>query len=104
MPGGDIVVFSGILEGMEYPEQLAALLAHEGTHVQKRHSTRMMVRQMARLLFLSLLIGDVSAVAAVLAENADNVRNMSYSRGLETDADRHGMERMHAAEWTPKAW
>jgi Zn-dependent protease with chaperone function len=102
MPGGDIVVFSGIVDGMERPEQLAALLAHEATHVDERHSTRMMVRQMAGYLFLSLLLGDVNAVVALVAENADNLRNLSYSRGLETDADAHGMERMQAAGVDPQ--
>ncbi len=101
MPGGHIVVFSGIVEGMERPEQLAALLAHEATHVDERHSTRMMVRQMASYLFLSLLIGDVNAVVALVAENADNLRSLSYSRGLETDADQHGMERLQAAGVDP---
>lgn len=101
MPGGDIVVFSGIVERMDRPEQLAALLAHEATHVHERHSTRMIVRQMAGYLFLSLLIGDVNAVVGLLAENADNLRNLSYSRGLETDADRHGMERLQAAGVDP---
>ena len=102
MPGGDIVVFSGIVDGMEHPEQLAALLAHEATHVDERHSMRMMVRQMAGYLFLSLLVGDVNAVVGVLAENADNIRNMSYSRNLETDADQHGMKRMVAAGVDPQ--
>jgi predicted Zn-dependent protease len=102
MPGGDIVVFSGIVKGMEHPEQLAALLAHEATHVHERHSTRMMVRQMAGYLFLSLLIGDVNAVVGVLAENADNLRNMSYSRNLETDADARGIERLRAAGVDPQ--
>ena len=101
MPGGDIVVFSGIVNGMEHPGQLAALLAHEATHVDERHSTRIMVRQMSSYLFLSLLIGDVNAVVALVAENADNLRNLSYSRGLETDADQHGMERMQAAGVDP---
>ncbi|MBK6370823.1 MAG: M48 family metallopeptidase [Flavobacteriales bacterium] len=102
MPGGDIVVFSGIVNGMEHHEQLAALLAHEATHVDERHSMRMMVRQMAGYLSLSMLLGDVNAVVAVLVENADNIRNMSYSRNLETDADQHGMERMAAAGVDPQ--
>ena len=96
------MVFSGIVNGMEHHEQLAALLAHEATHVDERHSMRMMVRQMAGYLFLSMLLGDVNAVVAVLVENADNIRNMSYSRNLETDADQHGMERMAAAGVDPQ--
>ncbi len=102
LPGGHIVVFTGILERMDRPEELAALLAHEGTHVQERHSTRMLMRQLASYVFLSLIIGDASAIAAVVAEHADNVRNLSYSRGLESDADRHGMARMHARGVDPQ--
>lgn len=94
MPGGHIVVFTGILERMDRPDELAALLAHEATHVEERHSTRMMVRNMAGYLFLSLLVGDANAVLAVVAENADKLRNMSYGRGLESEADGVGQERM----------
>lgn len=96
LPGGHIVVFSGILDRMNDPGELAALLAHEGTHVQERHSTRIMVRGLASYLFVSLLIGDVSAVAAVVAENADKLRNMGYGRGLESEADAVGQERLKA--------
>ena len=102
MPGGHIVVFSGILERMDTPGQLAALLAHEATHVEERHSMRMLVRQGASYLFLSLVLGDVNAVVALLAENADNIRNLTYSRSLETDADLLGMERMAQAGVHPE--
>ena len=82
--------------------ELAALLAHEGTHVAERHSTRMLMRQLASYVFISMLIGDASAIVAVVAENADNIRNLSYTRGLEEDADRHGMERLHARGVDPQ--
>jgi predicted Zn-dependent protease len=45
-------------------------------------------------MFVSLLVGDVSAVVAVVAENADKLRNMGYGRGLESEADEIGQERM----------
>lgn len=102
MPGGHIVVFTGILDRMDDPGQLAALLAHEATHVEERHSTRMLMRQMSSYVFLSLLLGDVNAVVAVVAQNADNIRHMSYSRDLESDADGLGMDRMHASGMDPQ--
>ena len=102
LPGGHIVVFTGILDKMDQPGELAALLAHEGTHVAERHSTRMLMRQLASYVFISMLIGDASAIVAVVAENADNIRNLSYTRGLEEDADRHGMERLHARGVDPQ--
>lgn len=94
LPGGHIVVFTGILDRMDSPDQLAALLAHEATHVEERHSTRMMARSLAGYLFLSLLIGDVNAVVAVVAENANAVRNLGYGRGLESEADAVGQQRL----------
>lgn len=102
MPGGHIVVFTGILDRMDDPGQLAALLAHEATHVEERHSTRMLMRQLSSYIFLSLILGDVNAIVAVVAQNADNIRHMSYSRDLESDADGLGMDRMYAQGVDPK--
>jgi predicted Zn-dependent protease len=101
MPGGHIVVFSGIAEKMTTPGQLAALLAHEGTHVEERHSTRMIMRSMGSYVFLSLLLGDLSGVAGVIAQNADNIRGLGYSRSLESEADGVGQERMKASGVDP---
>lgn len=103
LPGGHIVVFTGILGKMDSADELAALLAHEATHVEERHSTRMMARSMAGYLFLSLLIGDVNAVVAVVAENANALRNLGYGRGLESEADAVGQERLLANGVDPHA-
>jgi Zn-dependent protease with chaperone function len=94
LPGGHIVVYTGMLDKLDDPGELAGLLAHEGTHVQERHSTRIMVRGLGSYLFLSMIVGDVSAVAGVLAANADKLRTMGYGRGLESDADEVGQQRM----------
>ncbi len=101
LPGGHIVVFTGLLDRIEGPEALAALLAHESTHVEERHSTRMMVRNLSGYLFLSLLIGDVNSVVAVVADNANSIRNMGYGRGLETEADTIGQRRMAESGMDP---
>ncbi|HEY0977975.1 MAG TPA: M48 family metallopeptidase [Flavobacteriales bacterium] len=91
MPGGHIVVFTGLLDRMTKPEELAALLAHEATHVEKRHSTRSVVRSLSGSVFLALLVGDVSGVVAVAARQADALRELGYSRALETEADTLGI-------------
>ena len=55
VPGGYIVVFDSIIGLMDAPEQLAALLAHEASHVQLRHSTRAIFRELANNMIFSLL-------------------------------------------------
>lgn len=92
LPGGHIVVHDKILNGISSYEELAALLSHEFTHVQNRHSLRSLFRQLGGRIFLALLLGDAGAVTAVIVGNADNLKNLSYSRSLEKEADEEGAQ------------
>ena len=40
MPGGNIIVYDKIIADMNGYEELAALLSHEFTHVNEKHTTR----------------------------------------------------------------
>lgn len=91
IPGGHIVVYDKILNGLSSYPEVAALLAHEFVHVENRHSLKSLFRQLSSSLFLSLLIGDAGAVTSVLAANADNLKSLSYSRRLEKEADERGL-------------
>lgn len=92
LPNGQIVVYTGILNGMKSPEQLAALLGHEAAHVNNRHSTKMLCRNLAGYFIISLLLSDVNGIMAVLAENAQQIHSLSYSRKFEQEADEKGLE------------
>src|SRR5688572_2756525 len=71
MPGGHIVVYSTILEEMKTPEELAALLGHESSHIALRHSLRNIFRDLSRKMFLALLFGNDSGITAVVVDNAN---------------------------------
>jgi predicted Zn-dependent protease len=92
LPGGGIVVYDAILNNMNSSEQLAALLAHEYAHVELKHATRNLFRTLSGYLFLSVIFGDMSGVGGVLIENAHQLRNLGYSRELETEADNQGLK------------
>ena len=94
MPGGHIVVYSTILETMKTPEELAALLGHEASHVGLRHSLRNIFRDLSRKMFLALLFGNDSGITAVVVNNADALKQLQYSRSLETEADNNGLQLM----------
>src|SRR5687768_1497265 len=90
LPGGRIVVYDQLLNKLgSYPE-LAALLAHEFTHIENRHTVRTLLRQLGSKVFLSLIIGDATAVGGVIINNADDLKSLSYSRALEKEADDNG--------------
>ncbi|GGM76706.1 hypothetical protein GCM10010967_05370 [Dyadobacter beijingensis] len=91
LPGGNIVVFDGILRKMKTKEELAALLAHEVSHVHYRHSLRNVLRSLGGYLFLSILLNDINGIVTVLADNSNALANLTYSRELETEADQKAM-------------
>jgi len=94
IPGGHIVVYEAILERMKTPEELAALLAHESSHVMLRHSLRNIFRSLARKMFLALIFGNQSGMISVAVGHADELKGLQYSRSLETEADDNGLQLM----------
>jgi predicted Zn-dependent protease len=94
IPGGHIVVYDAILDRMKTPEQLAALLGHEASHIALRHSLRTIFRELARKMFLALVVGNESGIVSVVVNNADELKGLQYSRSLETEADNNGLQLM----------
>jgi beta-barrel assembly-enhancing protease len=91
LPGGGIIVYDAILNTMHTPEELAALLSHEYSHITLKHTTRNIIRSIAGYLFISVIFSDANSIANLIIDNANNLRNLSYSRELEHEADQNGL-------------
>ena len=101
-PNGVIYIHSGILARMDNEAQLAALLAHEMVHCTHRHSLRVLrsikdrtppkndrpprVRELAQLLGIT---GSIASLGG-------------YTRELETEADRVGLDLAVKANYDPR--
>jgi predicted Zn-dependent protease len=92
LPGGQIVVYSGLLTKMKSFSELAALLSHEFIHVEKRHATRSICRSLGSQFFVGLLFGNMGSLVSVAAGHANEIRSLSYSRQLEKEADLSGLQ------------
>jgi beta-barrel assembly-enhancing protease len=90
IPGGHIVVYSGLLDKMQSYDEFVALLGHESSHIIERHTTRSILKELSTKLFLIFFM-DVSQVGSILLLNADKLRGLSYSRSLEREADEKGL-------------
>lgn len=115
LPGGNILIFEGLWnpkDGLvQTVDELAVVIAHEIAHVNCRHSTEAMTRQMLpNLLFAGAMIwaeiedkDDVQLIlgGAMLAYNGLLVTK--YSREDELEADRVGMMYMAQAGYDPAA-
>lgn len=92
LPDGNIVVFTGIIEEMKDYDELVGLLGHEASHVNNRHSMKMLCRSLSGYLFVSLILGDVNGVMAVIGDNVNSLQSLSFSREFEHQADSEGFK------------
>ena len=112
VPGGIIGVHTGLLKFAQNEHQLASVLSHELAHISQRHYARRLIDQkessipnLAALL-ASILIaataGGEAGLAAITATNAASVDSqLRFSRQLEQEADRVGMETLVRANMDP---
>jgi beta-barrel assembly-enhancing protease len=91
LPGGYIVVYTGLIADTERPEQLAGVLAHEIAHVTERHGMARILEAAGMALVVDMVIGNVEGMIAFGAELFSASAVNAYSRDAETDADVKGL-------------
>jgi predicted Zn-dependent protease len=108
LPGGPVYVNTGLIELCDTEDQLAAVLAHEMSHVAARHATEMLttenLTQMALQLGVSAIVIAGIPFPAIAWEGTKLgyvLGLLKYSRGKEAEADRLGLEVMNAAGYDP---
>jgi Zn-dependent protease with chaperone function len=104
LPGGNMVVYTGLLKQIRNYPELAALLSHEFIHINNRHSTRSIFRQLGSRVFLSLLLGRLGSVTSVMIDQADRFKSLTYSRKLEKEADLDGLAILREREIDPRGF
>jgi predicted Zn-dependent protease len=102
LPGGHIVVNTAILKELQTPESLVALLSHESTHINRRHSLQNILSSMGSGFVISLFTNAAGSAAKIIVGNADFLVHMNYSRKLEQQADEEGMVLMQRNNIDPK--
>ena len=102
LPGGHVVLFRGLIDAAETPDEVAAVLAHELGHVAARDPTRIALRSAGSVGVLGLLFGDFAGGALVLVLLDASIQ-ASYSREAEAAADAYARARMAEAGLPPEA-
>ena len=86
-------MFEGLVEKSETPDELAGVIAHEIGHVAHRDGTRSILQSAGLSFLFGMLLGDFVGGGAVVI-GARAVLQSSYSRDVESAADRYGVELM----------
>jgi predicted Zn-dependent protease len=107
MPGGKIMVFTGILDKLALTDdELAAIIGHEIAHALLEHGRARMSESVLKNVGINLAaayFGLSNLGTAALAQAAQLAVTLPYSRGHETDADLVGIELAARAGFDPRA-
>ena len=98
LPAGNIVVFTGLIEFTESPEELAAVLAHELGHVELKHVTKKLMAEIGLTIVTSILTnGD----PILIDEAFKALASGGFSRKFEGDADDYSFSLMEKSSLSP---
>ncbi len=103
-PGGFLYFYTGILQRMDSEDELAAVMAHEVSHVVGRHSVQAIQTAMGGTLLANLILGDrINEEIGQITGLVFNLAMQGYSRSQEFEADEYGLMYMVDAGYNPNA-
>jgi Zn-dependent protease with chaperone function len=102
LPGGHVVVNTGLLELTERPEELLGVLAHELAHVTQKHLVRKMISASGPILIFGFFLHSRDSLLNVISQGSGLMVYQSFSKEFETEADDVGWQYLAAASIDPR--
>jgi predicted Zn-dependent protease len=100
LPGGEIIIFKGLIEKASRPEELAGVMAHEIQHIEQRHTTKILIKDKSFEILMSAISGDTGGVDYAL-KAAKTLGGLAYRRSEESSADTEGIKMLVNARIDP---
>jgi len=95
MPGGQVVLFDGLIQEASSAEEVAGVLAHEIGHEKYKHAMRGITRSIGIDIFGSIFAG------SEVTEISKQLIILGHSRSMETEADQIAIKILQSAEISP---
>ncbi|XP_028768576.1 mitochondrial metalloendopeptidase OMA1-like [Neltuma alba] len=100
LPGGKIVVYTGLLEHYRNDAELAVVLGHEVGHAAGRHAAEGLTRLLWEMILYWILSKFI--MASVVDKLLDLISSLPLHRKLETEADYIGLMLAASAGYDPR--
>lgn len=101
LPGGSVIVYTGLLKQADSPEEVAGVLAHELSHVVLRHGMESMVQSVGLMTIAMVVLGNQQGVIGSLERLGVQITTLKFSREKETAADLYGLHLLEEAQISP---
>ena len=103
IPGGFIFFTTGIVDALKTDSELAAVMAHEMIHADRKHSLRMSAESNKVTLgaLAVMILSGGAAAPIILAQVAQVAITSAYTTELEAEADRLGLDALIKSGYSP---
>lgn len=97
VPGGPMYVNTGLMQLATSDDELASVLAHEVSHIVKRHSAQQLSDAAVKQGVAGILFGRSSADVRTVVGLTLDLKDREFSRGDEAQSDEYGFKYLVAA-------
>ena len=103
IPGGFIFFTTGMIDTLKTDSELAAVMAHEMIHADRKHTLRMQAQSSKVTLgaLAAMILSGGSAAPIILTQIAQIAITSSYTIELEAEADRLGLDALIKSGYSP---
>jgi len=101
LPGGYVVVFTGLMKKAENAEEVAGVLAHELNHVLQRHGLERIIKQLGFVAVVSIVLGNPPGLGGIMKQLGIELMTLKFGRAQETEADVTGLQLLYRAKIDP---
>jgi Zn-dependent protease with chaperone function len=101
LPGGYVVVFTGLMKKAESGEEVAGVLSHELNHVLQRHGLERILKSLGLLTVVAIVLGDQQGLVGMMKQLGVELLTLKFGREQETEADLKGLQLLQRAKIDP---
>jgi beta-barrel assembly-enhancing protease len=101
LPGGYVVVFTGLMKKAQSGEEVAGVLGHELNHVLQRHGLERVVKNLGLMTIVAIVLGDQQGLVGLMRQVGVELLTLKFGRAQETEADLTGLQLLHRAKIDP---
>ena len=101
LPGGYVVVFTGLMKKAESGEEVAGVLSHELNHVLQRHGLERIVKNLGLMAVAAIVFGNQQGLIGMMKQLGVELFTLKFGREQETEADLTGLRLLQRAKIDP---
>ena len=101
LPGGYVVVFTGLMKKAESGEEVAGVLSHELNHVLQRHGLERIVKSLGLMTVVAIVFGNQQGLVGMMKQFGVELLTLKFGREQETEADLTGLQLLQRAKIDP---